>query len=371
MTRKGGEKMLFIRYLFALIGLMAAIAFLAVFTGNADQRPVEESSCFYLRSLHYTANGMAHWYSKENGGLELLTGIPYSELGCKNCHAAGCDRCHKTETVEGDCKALGYSTRTASKPDMCLNCHGREKAMIGIDYKAKQEDVHLAQGMVCTDCHSAREMHGDGTEYVSMKQPGAMATRCENCHDTLKPTEAHTAHGKKLDCKACHVRHVVSCTNCHFDTLVEKGVRKAIPVSGWVFLMNFQGKVTSASMQTFVTKGDKTFLMFAPHMSHSIMKEGRGCDVCHASEISKEAQRGMLKLTWLENGKVSNLKGVIPVVDRVDYRCVYQNFKDGQWLPIENPDKPLRQYVAFGQPLSKEQLEALAKKQAAPAPKME
>lgn len=74
---------MFIRYLFALIGLIAAIAFLAVFTSNADQRPVEESSCFYLRSLHYTANGMAHWYSKENGGLEQLTGIPYSELGCK------------------------------------------------------------------------------------------------------------------------------------------------------------------------------------------------------------------------------------------------------------------------------------------------
>ena len=50
--------------------------------------------------------------------------------------------------------------------------------------------------------------------------------------------------------------------------------------------------------------------------------------------------------------------------------CVYQNFKDGQWLPIENPDKPLRQYVAFGQLLSKEQLEALVKKQAAPEPKM-
>lgn len=51
--------------------------------------------------------------------------------------------------------------------------------------------------------------------------------------------------------------------------------------------------------------------------------------------------------------------------------CVYQNLEDGQWLPIENPDKSLRQYVAYGQPLSKEQLEALAKKQAAPEPKME
>jgi hypothetical protein len=359
------------KYLSALVGLIAAFTFLGEVRGTTDQKPVEESSCFYLRSLHYTANGMKHWYSKETGGLEQLTGIPYSELGCQNCHAAGCDRCHKTESVEGDCKVLSYSTRTASKPDMCLVCHGREKAMIGIDHKAKQEDVHLVNGMVCTDCHSAKEMHGDGKEYVSMKQPGAMDTRCENCHDTVKPTEAHTAHGNKLDCKACHVRHVVSCTNCHFDTLLEKGVRKAIPVSGWVFLMNFDGKVTSASMQTFVTKGDKTFLMFAPHMSHSIMKEGRTCDACHASEIAQEAQKGTLRLTWLEKGTVANLKGVIPVVDQVDYQCVYQNLKDDKWVPIENPVKPLRQYVAFGRPLSQEQLDALVRKQEPPAPKME
>ncbi|MGB5619588.1 MAG: hypothetical protein WBM78_22320, partial [Desulfobacterales bacterium] len=50
---------------------------------------------------------------------------------------------------------------------------------------------------------------------------------------------------------------------------------------------------------------------------------------------------------------------------------IYQDLKDGQWIPNENPDKPLRQYVAYGQPLSKEQLDALAKKQAAPEPKME
>jgi hypothetical protein len=51
--------------------------------------------------------------------------------------------------------------------------------------------------------------------------------------------------------------------------------------------------------------------------------------------------------------------------------CIYQNLKDGQWILIENPDKPLRQYVAFGWPLSKEQLDALVKEQEAPAPKME
>lgn len=39
--------MLNIKYLFALIGLMAAIAFFALFRSNADQKPVEESSCIY------------------------------------------------------------------------------------------------------------------------------------------------------------------------------------------------------------------------------------------------------------------------------------------------------------------------------------
>ena len=50
---------------------------------------------------------------------------------------------------------------------------------------------------------------------------------------------------------------------------------------------------------------------------------------------------------------------------------VYQNLEDGQRLPIENPDKSFRQYVANGEPLSKDRCDVLAKKQEAPQPKME
>jgi hypothetical protein len=353
-------------YTLVVLGVMAPLVI-----KEAKSQEIKSKDCFYLRSLHYTAKGMGYWYSKEKGGLELLTGIPYDELGCKNCHIPGCDRCHKTEKTEKECKVAAYTTDTAKNQGICLKCHGRERAMIRIDHKANQEDVHLAQGMVCSDCHSQREMHGDGTSYLSLKQPGAMDTQCENCHDSPKPTEAHTVHDQKLDCKACHIRHVVSCSNCHFDTLVEKGKRKAIPVSGWVFLINYKGKVSSGSMQTFVTQGDKTFLLFAPHMSHSVMKEGRKCDGCHATETMKQAGKGRIELTWLENGKVKNLKGVIPVVDEVDYKCSYQDFKDGKWIPIANPMKPLRQYAAFGEPLTREQLEKLIEKHEAPPPKMD
>jgi hypothetical protein len=339
--------------------------------GRATSQEIKGDECFFLNSLHYTANGMEYWYSKERGGLELLTGIPYENLGCKNCHTPGCDRCHAVEKTVDECKLFAYSTDAATNQSMCLKCHGRERAMIGIDHKANQEDVHLAQGMGCVDCHSQREMHGDGKQYVSLKEPGAMDTQCENCHDSVDPIEPHTVHDQRLDCKACHVRHVVSCTNCHFNTLVKEGKRKAIPVSGWMFLMNYKDKVSSASMQTFVTEGNKTFLMFAPHMSHSVMKKGRACEDCHGTDIMRRAKEGEVDLTWLKNGKVANQKGVIPVVDGVDYRCVYQDLRDGEWVPIENPPKPLLQYVAFGKPLSQEQLEKLVQNQESPPPKME
>jgi hypothetical protein len=307
----------------------------------------------FSTSLHHTAAGMGFWYDKMNGGLETLTGIPYGDLGCKNCHVAGCDVCHLAE-------GGGYSTEAAKNQAVCLKCHKREAAIMKADKAAGQVDVHTARGMVCADCHSAREMHGDGTPYFSMKQPGAMDTSCEKCHESLSPSEAHTVHGDRLECKACHVRHVLSCTNCHFDTLVEKGERKAIKVSGWVYLMNYKGQVTSANMQTFVVDGDKTFLMFAPANSHSIMKRGRPCGECHGTDTVRALRAGRLEVTRMSGGKLRSLKGVIPVVRDADYIYVYQNYRDGQWIPIDNPAEPRLHYAAFGEPLSASQLDKLA-----------
>jgi hypothetical protein len=331
---------------------------------NAISQEINMEDCMFRSSLHYTAKGMDYWYSKENGGLELITDIPYSDLGCKNCHVRGCDRCH----IEANQGEIAYSTKAAGNQDMCLQCHGRENAIMKIDHEAGQEDVHFANGMICIDCHSQKEIHGDGKNYISMRQIGAMETQCENCHDDITYSISHLAHKNKLDCKACHERHVVSCTNCHFDTMIKTGKRVAIPVSGWVFLINHKGKVTSGNMQNFVVNGNKTFLIFAPHMSHSIMKNGRKCEDCHGTETSKEVNEGKLTLTWLNNGKVENLKAVIPVVDGVNYQCVYHDRKEGKWIPIDHPIQPLIQYPAFGEPLSKEQLENLVKIRKMPVP---
>ncbi len=334
-----------------LIGFIFAVAGI---NGIAAAEKKEET--LYSSSLHYTGRGMAYWYDKVNGGLENVTGIPYSKLDCQNCHVTSCDACHKT-VVDGE---SSYLTIAARKQDTCLRCHKRVGSIMQIDKDANQQNVHSTKGMECMDCHTAREMHGDGVEYKSMRQLGAMDAKCENCHGTVNPSISHKVHREKLGCNACHVRHVVSCTNCHVETIVKEGKRVSIKVSGWIFLMNYNGKVTSANMQTFVAPGDKTFLMFAPQNSHSIMKEGRKCNDCHGTKVVEEVQGGKLRLLWLESGNVKNVKEVIPVVNGVTYEAIYQNYRDGKWVPIENPPAPQVQYAAFGALLTREQLKKLS-----------
>jgi len=325
---------------------------------TAYSEDIKKEDCFFLSSLHYTTRGMAYWYDKANGGLETLTGIPYSssKLDCLNCHVASCDVCHKT--VEGE-KSF-YTAKAAQNQEMCLNCHKRERTIMKMDKDAHQDDVHFGRQMQCKDCHTAGDVHGDGKEYNSMKQPGAQSAKCENCHKSSPQSTSHQIHKDKLECKACHVRHVISCSNCHIETLVNERKRVDIKLSGWVFLMNYNGKVTSATTQTFVVPGNKTFLMFAPQNSHSVMKEGRKCGDCHGTEIVKQVQSGKLKLTWLENSALKNVKGVIPVVNGVTYDCAYQDYKDGKWIPIENPLAPMIHYAGYGTPLTKEQLKKLS-----------
>ncbi|MEW6584434.1 MAG: hypothetical protein AB1442_02355 [Nitrospirota bacterium] len=325
---------------------------------DAYSGDMQKEDNFFKSSLHYTTGGMAYWYDKDNGGLEALTGVPYDspKLDCLNCHVASCDRCHKTETD----KKLSYSAAAARNRDMCLSCHKRARAIMNIDKASGQTDVHLARDMQCMDCHTARDVHGDGKEYSSMKQPGAIDAQCEKCHASIKPSTSHKIHGDRLECKACHIRRVVSCTNCHFDTIVNEKKRVDIKLTGWVFLMNYGGKVTSANMQNFVASGSKTFLIFAPQNSHSIMKGGRKCADCHAAENVKKVNEGKIQLTWFENGAVKNAKGVIPVVEGVTYDTVYQNYQNEKWTPIEKPAAPRLQYVGFGSPLTQEQLKKLS-----------
>ncbi|MGB7062533.1 MAG: hypothetical protein WBF13_09320, partial [Candidatus Zixiibacteriota bacterium] len=236
----------------------------------------------------------------------------------------------------------------------------REKKMLGIDRERNELDVHSARGMQCTDCHTAKEMHGDGVAYSSMKQTGAMEVKCGDCHPEVTPSASHTVHGERLDCAVCHVRRVATCYNCHFETQVKEGKKISIPTTDWVFLINYDGKVTSGNFQSLAYQG-RTFVTYAPHFSHSIMKEGRVCSECHGTKIAKRLAKKKQKLTWYEKGELQSVKGVIPVVDgKLD--LLFLDRKDGEWIPLKNAPSPVVQYSGYGTPLSDEQLKKLAQR---------
>lgn len=339
------------------------LAFSFLFAGIALVR-AQQAGNFYEKSLHYTNRGLEYWYSKDNGGLERLTGIPFADLGCGNCHVRSCDACHAKE--EGG--AAAYSVEKARSEASCEKCHGMESlAFARKNPKDPAADVHFAKGMKCMGCHTAREIHGDGTAYDSMQSPGVMDVRCEKCHADLSGCPSNAVHKGKLDCSACHTRNIQSCYNCHFDTKVDEKKSVSLPLNNMLFLINRSGKVTTANLHTFVYR-DKTMIVFAPAFSHTIMKKGRKCGDCHDTPILRDMKAGTFRPAAWEGGTLRNAEGIIPVLDRYDWKFVFFNYRQGKWIPIEKPAVPLLNYSGYSKPITEEQFSRLARPQTAPNP---
>jgi hypothetical protein len=92
--------------------------------------------------------------------------------------------------------------------ETCSTCHNRGKR-IGVSYQGlmeteydatfdeegngqpklhskrylhMQEDVHYQKGMLCQDCHTSNDMHGDG--FLSGANLGTVEIECQDCHGT-------------------------------------------------------------------------------------------------------------------------------------------------------------------------------------------
>jgi hypothetical protein len=65
------------------------------------------------------------------------------------------------------------------------------------------------------------------------EETGAMDVNCEKWHESEPSIVSYEIHRNKLACNPCHVSHVVSCTNCHFDTFVQSGEKEKILRAGY------------------------------------------------------------------------------------------------------------------------------------------
>ncbi len=154
----------------------------------------------------------------------------YRASGCAACHVLYSD----AGTYEGGDKAIPRDQkdrprfhRITSRIDetQCLHCHnrggrtgvsyigtmesdgygtpwsetgGKQGKLHGKNYNHLQANVHYEKGMTCIDCHTKRDIHGDGNIYTKREQ--AVEIECEDCHGTLeKRSELKTSWGNKLD----------------------------------------------------------------------------------------------------------------------------------------------------------------------------
>lgn len=155
---------------------------------------------------------------------------------CYRCHTS-CGDCHvsQPDSVGGGFVDGHNFNATPSMTQNCTACHG---SRVGNEYLGKNEgiraDVHFREGrMVCTDCHSSHEMHGQlptcdechtAPEDTTIppadhRYNGVQSPRCETCHITAATgqdgLEMHQAHGGDLSCQVCHSLAYTSCDGCH------------------------------------------------------------------------------------------------------------------------------------------------------------
>lgn len=295
-------------------------------------------------AFHVTTAGMAYWYSAENGGFETLTGVPYSDLSCKNCHVetSGCNSCHVSQNM------------AAPPQSTCLACHGRQAAEIGNE---AVQDVHRAAGMTCVNCHSMEETHGDGQDHNSLWDTPP-ANTCTDCHQPSTEVQAHQIHMEKVDCSACHVRNVVNCYNCHFDTEVREGRKVANQrMFDLRLLVQRDGKVHLGNFMSMVYQ-DHSFVAIAPFYSHAVQRPDPAtiCAECHQNAFVQEyAETGKITVTsWDEaQQKVVHTGGVLPVPpdyqEALQFAFVTQD-ENGNWVFLRDTTELMQ--MLFAEPLA-------------------
>ena len=111
--------------------------------------------------------------------------------------------------------------------ETCTTCHNRGKR-IGVSYQGLMEteyqstfdnegngqpklhtkrylhlteDIHYSKGMLCQDCHTSNDMHGDG--FMTGANLGAVEIECQDCHGTTKkyPWELPLGYSDEFDTK--------------------------------------------------------------------------------------------------------------------------------------------------------------------------
>src|SRR6266850_170615 len=148
---------------------------------------------------------------------QLTKQIPITQ--CATCHNGGS---RAAMNFRGMMEAPAEGRQTFMWDQDLLHGHA---------YSQQTPDVHFTRGLACIDCHTEREVHGDGQIYA--KRHYEVELRCETCHGTPSQlaTAVHTipqlatlpkqpvghepTHLAKTECFTCHTAWAPTCYGCH------------------------------------------------------------------------------------------------------------------------------------------------------------
>ncbi len=209
--------------------------------------------------------GCTACHSVKPGGVDAVKGTAHIQM-VKAVPSENCIRCHNRSgriglTYQGRYESEGYAT-PYEEGEL-----SSKQLDDGRYYRDLPQDVHHGSGMVCADCHTQKEVMGDGHEHAHMQEQ--LEIECETCHTEpdkllqivetaaipystwkhemdklqaprlniikkdnsffikgLADTRMHPLHApsrgdcmqpvhRRLSCQACHSTWVPQCYGCH------------------------------------------------------------------------------------------------------------------------------------------------------------
>ena len=178
----------------------------------------EEEAELAKTSLHYTLatyKPMVHKRaSTEPANMELLN--KGMDNHCFSCHAS-CGECHvsRPNFAKGGFINGHMFNKKPDQTNQCTACHG---SRVGNEFTGEtgQGHVHYTKhDMDCMDCHSSKDLHGDGRSDHRDRYDVEGLAQCDDCHEADTGVEQHAIHGDKVSCYVCHAEPYANCYGCH------------------------------------------------------------------------------------------------------------------------------------------------------------
>ncbi|RMG03353.1 MAG: cytochrome C [Planctomycetota bacterium] len=150
------------------------------YEGNDKNVPHDEAGHMLVHSIQATREVVVKVHDVAYSGIPVET--------CTTCHDRG--------------KRIGVSFQglmeTAYESPF-TDDGGHQPALHTKHYLAMEQDVHYQKGMLCMDCHTSGDVHGDG--FLACANLGAVEIECTDCHGTPDryPWELPLGYGDEFD----------------------------------------------------------------------------------------------------------------------------------------------------------------------------